>query len=1352
MPKGGGPPPPPVKKLNVRHLQWKGLQNATEDSFWAQDSILEIDLDDDELLNVFGNQASSSKKVQQVTKLKKTAVRLLDSKKAQNLEIATKSLKLRPTELVGCILRVDMNTLGDSSESLVDALLKYNPSKDETAKLKGYNGPFEDLGPAEQLWLSLLPVRRLDKKLRLLQFRVYLAERAGPLEDKIKFVASLSQKVQGSVQLPVVLRFVLAIGNKLNQGTNRAKAKAITPDDLIIAGRTKGFMQFLCKVIEERRSELLDFWEEFMDDGRNLLAETLKVDRDGLESQVKELEKGMGDVEVEFGHLKTEKEADDGELALREREKMAREDEDGKGARHKENLRKKIERDKLLAEDLRITEARAEGRRLREKAIIAMRKEDEEARHRLEEAWRMRRIEAALALSEEREDEKKRIIAHFCEKVEREKCEFQEMLQRLEKAAMVEAEKIEKKRQEKERLKREKKAKEEEEVHARIVKLEQEEKDRREKEEQERLEQEENERKSREEIEEQRQEAARLVKELQDMAEKERLAREETERLQQEEKERQEREERENALALLQQKLKSGEIKMVPEGCNGWERNGNGKLPDVNLESGVVLGVDLKPEPTEWGEENYELARNGGKSPALLAQSLAVWLSGQYGQEAGECFPEHEKVSEEKDFGGKSNGVDGSALSSNLEMNGYELSFSRLAENKERSVGLGNTFEEKKTGAMEVMLDPEEKFIGRNEEENVSGADCKVEAVEDLIPPVGPPGIEGTSAKMVENHIGRSELETNGMQTELATKEGKVEEQQLDVKDLSVSGVEMEEFQVVRSDEDESLEERRARQEKEWQEEAERERRVAEERHEQDKVNREKRAKERQERIEKERQEAEERAKMEKLEEELRLAKEWRRQREEIDTRAGTFWAVEAFLHEEVAPIVTDLRASMTLLGDSSIALAKFFGVDPKTSCNEIFGILFDFIELFKKASAENERRKRAEVEKVQKQAEAEARRKRLEEKKQKQQEVEQRRRRPTDIGRESILKDSGMIKERALTLRIPSTSPSPSIFSPITTPGRDTPSTHSTQSPFASLSPIGSPLLRTPAGTPPLTSPRNSANSAASGNFFVPYPQSLTAPPSYGTVNSSVGSPSSPVILLSSPALEKFRKRGIVEELDSSDDDSFDEERPRKARFQVSASPNGMLQMKVARLEHSPSTPTSRGRQKVTRVRHVVNGKVNRVVGASSLLVLEKTEDAGELLHFKVKKESKLAFPVVFGTHKPCPEPSESSLLVVVLLCIYWLASPSFFRRAEITTVTRRLLAFESPLREASSSTDSAADGSSPSVLPSSPYLAPIMASSSRKSRLSRSVSYGPLPEDDDTASSVQDGASSQCLGEHRP
>ncbi|CAI7844549.1 unnamed protein product [Closterium sp. NIES-54] len=277
----------------------------------------------------------------------------VDMAKSRNVEISLRSMKLHPHDLVVAVLSVDTSTIGEWCDSLVETLLKYGPDDKEKRLLREFKGNVEDLGPCEQLFRALLGVQRLEPKLKVLQYRIFLTERAPELADTIKFVTLVSQKIQESQKLQHVLLVVRDIGNKLNEGTKKGKVVGFAANDLNKVANTKGFMAYLIKVVgfaandlnkvantkgfmaylikvlSQCRPEWLYFWKDFTDGSRNLLNEAIKVDQKGLAEVVRELD--VGKVLVERELKECEKMAEEEKKKEEEKEKKAQEGEKGEG-------------------------------------------------------------------------------------------------------------------------------------------------------------------------------------------------------------------------------------------------------------------------------------------------------------------------------------------------------------------------------------------------------------------------------------------------------------------------------------------------------------------------------------------------------------------------------------------------------------------------------------------------------------------------------------------------------------------------------------------------------------------------------------------------------------------------------------------------------------------------------------------------------------------------------------------------------------------------------------------------------------------------------------------------------------
>jgi len=133
------PPPPPPKPTGpaLKAYHWDKLNVAPAiGSLWAQADGTNVGLSVDlsELTDLFSAKPAAEKaKPAAKAAVKDSTVRLLhDRNRSQNCEIMlAKFGKMEPNTIVGGVLEMDANVLGDDPLGMLDMLDKYMPEPDE---------------------------------------------------------------------------------------------------------------------------------------------------------------------------------------------------------------------------------------------------------------------------------------------------------------------------------------------------------------------------------------------------------------------------------------------------------------------------------------------------------------------------------------------------------------------------------------------------------------------------------------------------------------------------------------------------------------------------------------------------------------------------------------------------------------------------------------------------------------------------------------------------------------------------------------------------------------------------------------------------------------------------------------------------------------------------------------------------------------------------------------------------------------------------------------------------------------------------------------------------------------------
>lgn len=250
LPKYNGP--------KMKHFHWEVLapsDSGAENTLW---SLISDDLEDEasKMLEELFKAADLKDKKKSAVEDEKKGVRLLDAKRANNIEIVLKSFRMPNAAIRDAILTVDTTIL---TVDKITALLGMVPSPDEKKALKAYlksGKPVDKLGVAEQFALHMLEVSRVDTRLRLLLFQAKYDHLVEDMTSQYIRLIEAGETVKDSKQLMKVMETILSVGNKLNAGTRTGGATGFRLAALDKLNDTKS---------TDNKATLLDFIVEYVD-------------------------------------------------------------------------------------------------------------------------------------------------------------------------------------------------------------------------------------------------------------------------------------------------------------------------------------------------------------------------------------------------------------------------------------------------------------------------------------------------------------------------------------------------------------------------------------------------------------------------------------------------------------------------------------------------------------------------------------------------------------------------------------------------------------------------------------------------------------------------------------------------------------------------------------------------------------------------------------------------------------------------------------------------------------------------------------------------------------------------------
>ena len=271
--------PPKKNKLSskpLRPLQWVKINNIDiTNTIWKEmdDNPVHQQMDYSEFENLFatGIQSSKTRESSEIQSpnsdfnLGQDRAVILDSKRAQTINILIKSLKLSGDEVKRAVLECDMDAL---KPHVVTELLKIIPTSDEIQLLQQLTVDNVSLTPAEQFMWDLSQIDRYSDRIRALHSRCMFQEWYDDAKQQVDAWTTASAEIETSRKLRLLLQIVLAFGNYLNSGP-RGGAYGFKLETLLklcdvrstVENRKHTLLHFMVDVIDTRFPEA-DGWQE----------------------------------------------------------------------------------------------------------------------------------------------------------------------------------------------------------------------------------------------------------------------------------------------------------------------------------------------------------------------------------------------------------------------------------------------------------------------------------------------------------------------------------------------------------------------------------------------------------------------------------------------------------------------------------------------------------------------------------------------------------------------------------------------------------------------------------------------------------------------------------------------------------------------------------------------------------------------------------------------------------------------------------------------------------------------------------------------------------------------------------
>jgi hypothetical protein len=307
----GLPKPPLVQRrtsVKMQKIHWKTVsEEKVGDSLWADSTNYDRDIDDKEVEQL-ESLFAVKKTVPSVTNSKKERLSnssrhndssLIEMKRANNIAISLAQYRKFKNydELCEAVICMDSAKLNSEQIQNMKALL---PTTDELKRISAYKGVTEGLVRAELFFLSVSKFPRFARKVETFHFALMFETNLSDLELSLSKLDMACTTIVGNKKLAAILRKLLAMGNLVNEGAGKPRARGITIDSLIKTakrtgsdGKTSVIYLVVANCLKQDESgESVNFWNEM-----GSVKDATKIDIKDCQTGLKEIQTGMTKVQ-----------------------------------------------------------------------------------------------------------------------------------------------------------------------------------------------------------------------------------------------------------------------------------------------------------------------------------------------------------------------------------------------------------------------------------------------------------------------------------------------------------------------------------------------------------------------------------------------------------------------------------------------------------------------------------------------------------------------------------------------------------------------------------------------------------------------------------------------------------------------------------------------------------------------------------------------------------------------------------------------------------------------------------------------------------------------------------------------
>ncbi|KAK9292903.1 hypothetical protein L1049_020884 [Liquidambar formosana] len=231
MGKDGAPLP------KLKPLHWDKVRAAPDCSMvWDKLRSSSFELDEEMIESLFGyNLQGSMKNDEGKSKSPSPSKHVLEPKRLQNITILSKALNATAEQVCDALLQGNGLRLQQ-----LEALVKMVPTKEEEAKLSGYDGDINELGSAEKFVKAMLNIPFAFLRIEAMLYRDTFEDEVVHLRKSFSMLEEACKELRSSRLFLKLLEAVLKTGNRMNVGTIRGGARAFKLDALLKLADVKG--------------------------------------------------------------------------------------------------------------------------------------------------------------------------------------------------------------------------------------------------------------------------------------------------------------------------------------------------------------------------------------------------------------------------------------------------------------------------------------------------------------------------------------------------------------------------------------------------------------------------------------------------------------------------------------------------------------------------------------------------------------------------------------------------------------------------------------------------------------------------------------------------------------------------------------------------------------------------------------------------------------------------------------------------------------------------------------------------------------------------------------------------------